>query len=679
MVKMGPVDGVFFAVPQPCRKESVMAHQIDVVTPSMKGIPIFERNMACLRDVNPALARRIEELPGDGIDPEFPGVKFEIRAAKNGMPVMFAVGDDFEIGIHSAYDPVREASDKVNGALGEKGNNYFVLLGFGLGYVVDQLRKDAPRDCRIIVIEAHWAAFRLALETRDLREILSDKRIFFAFGNRIEDGLGTFISKYVLADCTGIGFIELNGRNVLPSTEFYRNFLERLKGVIVTSGGNLQTLMTMAWTYQKNTMMSLRMILEHAPVRTLFGAFERKPAVIVSAGPSLDKNVHLLKEIKDRAVIIGVDTSLRRLLSEGIEPDLLCTGDPQEANWKHMKGTVTERTRLVAEPMTYFASLEHFDSRLFIASFGDKVMKWMCDYIPDVGYVMCWGSVATMAFDLARKLGCDPIIFIGQDLSFPGGRTYSRGTYFEVEEGQDMSVESYQKRFRTYNVTDIFGNDVKTNRQMFAYKEWFRTEIGSTKVRVINATEGGILKDNVEIMTLREAIDTSIGDPFDKLSVIEACSENFDGYDVEPLRKGLLEIINSIKDIIGICDEGTKIIREAVNAVDTMQTLPQTWCAKTIADLDRLRFKLREEPAMSPFIETANQTGVLNFHRGYRKLNNQKFSRRIFTEAMDLFTDLFMSMGRTSRGVLPFFVKGFKSIPGEPVKKRKEETCTIKN
>ncbi len=639
-----------------------MAYPIAAIPPDVADESYFERNLEVLRRQNPSVADLLASYPQEGEEPDFPDWTFETRTAKNGQTVMVAIGDGVEVPLHSTYDPAREAVDQVRGATTGGKRNYFVVLGFGLGYAVEELLKEVGEEVRILVVEPHIAAFRRALEVRDLGKLITDARLVISLGTRVDDSLGAFIQKYNLAHCQGVGFIELSGRSRLPSAKFYTELLERLKGILITSGGNLQTLMTMAWQYQKNTMMSLGHVVDHPPARTLFGVLEGKPAIIVSAGPSLEKNIDQLAELRDRVVLIAVDTTLRPLLEKGIEPHLICTGDPQEANWRHLRGTVTEEAYLVAEPMTHYASLEHFKGRLFIASYGDKVMQWVSEFIPDVGYVMCWGSVATMAFDLARKMGCDPIIFVGQDLSFPGGRTYAKGTYFEVEEKMDLSVETFEKTNRTLVLEDIYGEPVKTNRQMFAYKEWFRAEFGRTGAKVINATEGGILKDNCEIMPLSEVASRFLGERFDAMEVIRSAGSGFEGYELDPLRKGLFEMIGSIRRSIDICERGLKRLKEVVNALESMDKLPPVWCAKVIKELDDLRFKLKSEDSMANFLEIANQTGVLNFTRAYKELNNSRFNRVVFSKAMDLYTDLFMSTGRTGRGVLPFFLKGFRIL-----------------
>jgi len=638
-----------------------MTHpEVLAASPGVEG-EILSRNLEALRKHNAKLADDLASKHPDAEDPDFPGWRFDVRAARNGQPTMVAVNGEGEVAVHSTYDPEREAADQVASVLNGNKRNFFVILGFGLGYVVEKVAAETDSSTRIFVVEPHIVSFRKALSTRDLSGILADQRLVVALGSNLDNAIAAFLGIYNLADCTGVGFIESAGRSRLPGADFFANYLERLKGVLITTGGNLQTLMLMAWTYQRNTMASLSHVVNRPPVRTLFGAFNNKPAIIVSAGPSLEKNIDQLAELKDRAVIIGVDTSLRPLLNAGIEPHLICTGDPQEANWKHLRGTETNASYLIAEPMTFPMSIEFFKDRLFIASYGDKVMTWLARFIPDVGHTLCWGSVATMAFDVARKMGCDPIIFVGQDLSFPGGRTYVKGTYFEDEEKQDMSVENFEKKHRTYTLDDVHGNPVKTNRQMFAYKEWFRVEFSRTSARIINATEGGILKENCEIMPLREA-SKLLKEKFDAMEGIRSAAQSFDGYELEKLRRGMKENIESIRRCEKICDEGIELVKDGARALDNQEKLSPVWCAKLIGRLDGLRFKLLTEQALKDFLETANQIGVLNFKRAYKKLHGKDFSRLVFREALDLFTDLFMSTGRTARGVLPFFVLGLKKI-----------------
>ena len=74
--------------------------------------------------------------------------------------------------------------------------------------------------------------------------------------------------------------------------------------------------------------------------------------------------------------------------------------------------------------------------------------------------------------------------------------------------------------------------------------------------------------------------------------------------------------------------------------------------------------------------------GVLNFQRKYREINGLEFSRVVFREALDLFANLFMSTGKTARGVLPFHTIGYKIIAGKfdaLNKSPEEEVCMTSN
>jgi len=73
-------------------------------------------------------------------------------------------------------------------------------------------------------------------------------------------------------------------------------------------------------------------------VGIFFDKFKDVPIIIVSTGPSLDKNIDLLKEAKGRALIISAGSALRPLLMRNIKPDFFAIIDPQDITYNQIKG-----------------------------------------------------------------------------------------------------------------------------------------------------------------------------------------------------------------------------------------------------------------------------------------------------------------------------------------------------
>jgi len=608
---------------------------------------IFRKNIEAIARRDPELANRLLKNP----DGEY--LKAELTQSRDGSGNIAVKRGDETIHLHSRYNPLKEAAELVDGAFDEK-RNYYIVFGFGLGYTMEELNKRLLDEDLVFLIDPDLMLFRKALEERDFSDILSRHNLSWSIGESAELAFTRWARTYNIASLDGLGMIELPSVMKLSEPDYMKRFNNQLKGMIVTAGGNLQTLMIMARQYQANTLFNVRYVLTNPPLRSLFGAFNGKPAVIVSAGPSLDKNIDLLSDARDKALIIAVDTSLKPLKAKGIEPHLICTGDPQEANYRHLKGASNGEAFLIAEPMTNPKSFRDFNRKVFVTSYGDKVVTWMENFIPELGRVLCWGSVATMAFDVARKLGCDPIIFIGQDLSFPGGRTYAHGTYFETEEKRKMTVEE-QERAGVYSVEDIYGNMITTNRQMFAYHRWFVNEISRTQARVVNATEGGILKEGVEIASLGETLDKYCTETFDALSIIRKVAGDWLAFDASRLKKGLNDVLVDLYEMRNISKErfesGKKWLQGSVN----FTMLPKDLAIENMNFLEEGRQKMLVKKPAFLFLEMADQRAIKTFLKGYRRINGKKMGLAAYREVLEIYIKFYAAVVDTMTYMIPHF------------------------
>jgi hypothetical protein len=135
--------------------------------------------------------------------------------------------------------------------------------------------------------------------------------------------------------------------------------------------------------------------------------------------------------------------------------------------------------------------------------------------------------VAHLAFYLAQYLGCDPIIFVGQDLAFSDGLYYAPGTSYEdvwqPELSRYCTVEMKQweqivrDRYVLRRVPDQQGNPIYTEERLFMYLQQFERDFGQSAARIIDATEGGALKRGATPMTLAAAIEQFCQQPLPKM------------------------------------------------------------------------------------------------------------------------------------------------------------------
>ncbi|MCA9608615.1 MAG: DUF115 domain-containing protein, partial [Myxococcales bacterium] len=160
------------------------------------------------------------------------------------------------------------------------------------------------------------------------------------------------------------------------------------------------------------------------------GALAGTPAFIVSAGPSLDKNRHLLAEAGRRGAIFTVNTAAPAVAAAGAPIDLLVAIEVLDVSKAitmaapHIRALALDITSgganydVAIEPKIVFGP----DTQAFRPLLDDLG-------VAPLGY---GGSVATAAFSLAAALGADPIVMVGQDLAYPNGRAYATDTLFDA-------------------------------------------------------------------------------------------------------------------------------------------------------------------------------------------------------------------------------------------------------
>ncbi len=275
--------------------------------------------------------------------------------------------------------------------------------------------------------------------------------------------------------------------------------LFEVKSTTVSNFGRL-------WTANYEANRSF--ISRYPGVVSLFERFNGVPAIVVGAGPSLDKNIRWLPPAQDRALIIGVDTILAGLENAGVKPTIAVTLDPQPDIARLFTGVNTTGRLLVAPTIAHPTTLEAWKGEIaFYNKYAPDIpqLTKIAQANPGAGYLIPGGSVLSIGLDLAFRMGANPIAFIGQDLSYPPGSAYSKNTVYGDADYKELLKE---KLGDMVTDIDIFGRETPTQKSLFITKQWMEWAFTTWKRKgpadYYNCTEGGIVTKHCHIITLEE-------------------------------------------------------------------------------------------------------------------------------------------------------------------------------
>jgi hypothetical protein len=466
--------------------------------------------------------------------------------------------------LHSRYRPVKEAQEWVKG-MDTAGKSLFLIFGCGLGYHIREILNKAGEKARVIVYEPCIEVIKSVLEKADHIDILLNERVILI--NKLEETrLSKALSYHI--EWHDTDKLLVSG---IPSyrklfEEEYLIFLRAVRNAVYDAILDINTSLFFAESWQTNLLKNIPYFFKSVPVKNFFGIFKGIPAVIVSAGPSLNKNVELLNRIKNRAVIICVDTALKVLLKKNIKPHMVVTIDGSVINYQKYKDIYYGDVPLAYTPSAYHEILSHHD--------GKKILFYTADYYAailtskfgmDTGWLDSGGSVANNAFDLAVKMEADPIIFIGQDLAFTDKKTHASGTMYDGR--NDMKVSDQH-----IEVDDIFGNKVLTNYSFDMFRRWFENKIaGIQPERVyIDASEGGVKIKGTKVMNFSEAIDKYCGAEFEiEKKINDILNKNvFTREHIKEVSVVLKDTQTQLKNISEIADKCFDLSSELYNIYD---------------------------------------------------------------------------------------------------------------
>ena len=459
-----------------------------------------------------------------------------IRAAPPRHDLVLAVADDGGLTgiadgrrLASAHRPIEEGRRHADSVPLEQAAGVAVL-GFGLGHHIGPLASRLKRTGVIFIFEPDVALLRAVLERVDCAPWITQSNVCVLTDPDDAAAIAGAVSGVEGLLALGVKFLShppSRARLGGDADRFSARFAEVMRAVRTTI---LTTLVQVDATF-RNELGNLEPYARALGVAELENVHKGKPAVVVAAGPSLHRNIDELSRpgVRERVVVVAVQTVLKTLLARGIRPDYVTSLDYAEVSARFYEGlsaSDVEGVELVVEPKAHPKVLRAFpgvircpSSRVLDGVLGPKIAQAKGSLRPGA-------TVAHLAYYLARHVGCDPVILIGQDLGFTDGQYYYAGAAIhqvwsgELNDFNTLEMLEWQRIVRSRSMlhrrTDVLGRPVYTDEQMTTYLAQFERDFladSGAGLTVIDATEGGVAKRHTRVMTLRGALEPLGGVP----------------------------------------------------------------------------------------------------------------------------------------------------------------------
>lgn len=515
--------------------------------------------------------------------------RIEILNSRSGLPTVRVLSPEGRpVLLHSSVDPVREAHRLAAGLNIEPGTA-LIVYGFGFGYLVEALLEVLDDKMPLFVVEPDQDLFCIAMRMRDLRPVLTSDRVYILSGNSPEEFEKKFVLFYNPARNRKIVTIGLPGHNTVYA-DFKDSVAKRVTDVLRTHQMELATIMKLGPDVVASGILNLIDYYTLPGVRTLFGRFPHVPAIVVAAGPSLNKNIHLLREAKGKAVILAVGTAVRALQKEEIDPDFVISIDPGLPNYEIFKKIDTKNICLITEMQSHHRIVKEFQGPKFVMG-KTPILSWYADLIENKGMTATGGSVANNALSAAYQMGADPIILVGQDLAYSrDGHTHAVGTNYESH----VITGREQRGYLWVKASD--GGEVRTDAVYYQFLRWFEHWFKQFPDReYINATEGGALIEGASIMTLREVLDRYCNSSVNVEQVIAQAQGSF----VTPPLFPLLERLRSQKSTL---DKAFKDTTKAMSRLNKLEQACESRQGSAIQKHMNVVRKMYEQFSADPFL-----------------------------------------------------------------------------
>ncbi len=448
-------------------------------TPTQKEL--FNKNIEALSNI--LLKESLKEIKSS---------KFELILGKDNLDINLKDTSDNTF----LYENV---IDELNSMLNTYNDKYLLypvlyFYGFGNGILFKALLQNKNHQHIVVFekdIEIIWVMFHIL----DFSNELQSARLMVLENDKLQARDYTELcSSKPFFQFSRIYFLEL-------MSHYYERFHEDILGLNKKLAENFKNIILRNGNDPLDALQGIEQFVYNLPQMITHPSYKellskRKgigdTAIIVSTGPSLTKQLPLLKKYASKATIFCADSSYPILAKHGIKPDYVCMLERDEIVAECFNNDFGEFDKDI---IFLVASLVHKKTISYLKKNKRKyilIIKGQpfarCLGLDDYGYINAGMSVSHMAYELAENLGHKNIILIGQDLAYAkDGQTHSQGFIHA-----NLHNGDYERDLDRFSTTAYGGNGkVQSSEIWTLFRQIFENFITFSQSKTYNCTEGG--------------------------------------------------------------------------------------------------------------------------------------------------------------------------------------------
>ena len=344
------------------------------------------------------------------------------------------------IHLHNPENPLQEALEIFSQAQNEPVSIHLVY-GLGLGYLFQVASQKSAGT--VILYEPDLNILKIAFTFVDFSGDILKNNVFIA--STLEKA-GEYIYKKSNTKNIPLMLSTMAYRNL--DEDKFNNLVAELQRMVGSYGMDLRYTRQKFYPLLRKMIMNMPSFAHEIPLAEFKDFYRGKTGVVVSAGPSLDRNIETIKKYRANIVLFVVGTAMKTIAKHDITPDFLCIIEANDCS-KQIAGLDLSGVNFITEPFSH-PNLRSFRfKKTYTHISANQPVNFFWKDIAGINIEEYWskGTVSYAALNCARILGCSRIVLVGQDLAYIEGQCYSKESAYK-----DL-VCSFNKESNKWEIT----------------------------------------------------------------------------------------------------------------------------------------------------------------------------------------------------------------------------------